>query len=78
MRLGTHKNVLTLLFQIKFERKNTHLENNRSFDRVVLTKLVIDTYASDHVSILCYIDCCKPAQLNENVSVKFLFLISFI
>ena len=42
----------------------------RSFDRVVSTKPVIDTYVSDHASILCDIDCCKPAELKENVSFR--------
>ena len=49
----------------------------RSFDRVVSTKPVIDTYVSDHASILCDIDCCKPAELNENVSFRKLKSIDF-
>ena len=36
-----------------------------SFGRVISPKLVIDTYVSDHTSILCGIDCCKPAEFSS-------------
>ena len=42
----------------------------RSFDGVVSTKPVVDTYVSDHASILCDIDYCKPVELFENVSYR--------
>ena len=42
----------------------------RSFDGVVSTKPVVDTYVSDHASILCDIDYCKPVELCENVSYR--------
>ena len=47
-----------------------HLIITRSFDGVVSTKPVVDTYVSDHASILCDIDCCKPAELCEKVSYR--------
>ena len=49
----------------------------RSFERVVSTKPVIDTYVSDHASIICDIDCCKPVELNENVTLRKLKSIGF-
>ena len=42
----------------------------RSFDGVVSTKPVVDTYVSDHASILCDIDYCKPVELCEKVSYR--------
>ena len=42
----------------------------RSFDGVVSTKAVVDIYVSDHASILCDIDCCKPPELCEKVSYR--------
>ena len=42
----------------------------RSFDGVVSTKPVVDTYVSDHASILCDIDCSKPVELCEKVSYR--------
>ena len=41
-----------------------------SFDGVVSTKPVVDTFVSDHASILCDIDCCKPVELCEKVSYR--------
>ena len=37
---------------------------------VVSTKPVVDTYVSDHASILCDIYCCKPVELCEKMSYR--------
>ena len=42
----------------------------RSFDRVVSTNPVIDTYVSDHASVLCNLDCRKPTEFQEKVSFR--------
>ena len=43
---------------------------SRSFDRVVSTNPVIDTYVSDHTSVLCNLDCGKPTEFQEKVSFR--------
>ena len=42
----------------------------RSFDGVVSTNPVIDTYVSDHASVLCYLDSGKPTEFQEKVSFR--------
>ena len=39
----------------------------RSFDRVISTKPVVDTYVSDHASVLCDINAGKPCRSSERV-----------
>ena len=39
----------------------------RSFDRVVSTDPVIDTYVSDHASVLCNLVCGKPTEFQEKL-----------
>ena len=47
----------------------------RSFDKVVSTNPVIDTYVSDHASVLCNRDCGKPTEFQEKVSFRKLMSI---
>ena len=42
----------------------------RSFDRAISVKPVVDTYVSDHVSVLCDINAGKQCRSSERVSFR--------